>query len=263
MKDHVFAVLAYKESPYLKECLDSLFKQSRLSEIIICTSTPSAFLEKISTDHGLKLFINPNRSGIAADWNFALEKAEGHYVTLAHQDDLYHPHYTQTVMEAAARNPEALIIYTDYAEIVHKGSTKKIRFYSLNFLTKKILGELGFWGRERLRGNKNRLLFLGNPIGCPAVTYCKKNLPEFSFDPNFKVDLDWKAWYDLGQRDGSFAWLRKKLVFHRIHLDSETSQGLKDHTRQAEDLQMFANFWPRPLAKLLSNFYALSYRNNK
>jgi len=47
-KLHSFAVLAYKDSPYLEECILSLKNQTVQSDIYITTATPSEFLENIS-----------------------------------------------------------------------------------------------------------------------------------------------------------------------------------------------------------------------
>ena len=40
-REHIFAICAYKESPYLEECILSLEKQTRKSSIIMVTSTPN------------------------------------------------------------------------------------------------------------------------------------------------------------------------------------------------------------------------------
>ena len=38
---HIFIILAYKQSQYLEDCIDSLLNQTIKSKIIITTSTPS------------------------------------------------------------------------------------------------------------------------------------------------------------------------------------------------------------------------------
>ena len=37
-KDHTFAICAYKESPFLQECIESLKKQTIATNIIMTTS---------------------------------------------------------------------------------------------------------------------------------------------------------------------------------------------------------------------------------
>ena len=55
MPDHTFAICAYKDSPYLDACIHSLKRQSVKSKIILCTSTPSPFLEAMSRIHDIPL----------------------------------------------------------------------------------------------------------------------------------------------------------------------------------------------------------------
>jgi hypothetical protein len=84
---HAFVVMAYGDSPFLPACLASIAVQSRRSRTLITTSTPSAFIDKCAKAAGAPVMVNPERAGIAADWNFALRSADDRYVTLAHQDD--------------------------------------------------------------------------------------------------------------------------------------------------------------------------------
>lgn len=40
--DHTFAVCAYRESPYLDECVESLLAQTVRTNVIVATSTHSS-----------------------------------------------------------------------------------------------------------------------------------------------------------------------------------------------------------------------------
>ena len=65
---HTFAVCAYKQSPYLRECLESLRKQTVRSSIVLATSTPSAFLQELADEYAAEYRVNPDAGkGIAAD----------------------------------------------------------------------------------------------------------------------------------------------------------------------------------------------------
>ena len=55
---------------------------------------------------------------------------------------------------------------------------------------------------------------------------------------------------------------QKKLMCHRIHEDSETSNTISDNTRTKEDYMMFNLFWPKGLAKLINRFYKKSQDTN-
>jgi len=262
IKKHTFAIVAFKESSYLQECIHSLKKQASFSEIILCTSTPSAFLEDIANRNGLKLFVNPTKKGIATDWNFALAQATTEYVTLAHQDDIYHPDYAQGIIKAGESQKDTLIIFSNYDEIVSDNSRTRIRKNSLNFFIKKMMLRLFFRNKSYLVKNKKSLLAFGNPIGCPTVTFQKNNIGNFKFDSDFSINMDWKAWYDLAQKEGSFVWVKKTLVSHRIYSESETSRGIAEKRRQKEDVEMFKKIWPPFFAHLLAKIYSLSYKNN-
>ena len=73
------------------------------SEIIICTSTPSNFLEQMGEKYGVSVYVRQGESNIRDDWNFAWEKADGEFVTLAHQDDVYHRAYGEQLKKGGSR----------------------------------------------------------------------------------------------------------------------------------------------------------------
>ena len=57
-EDHTFAVCAYKESPYLEECVQSLKRQVVASNIIVCTSTPNDYIREVCEKHSLELYVS-------------------------------------------------------------------------------------------------------------------------------------------------------------------------------------------------------------
>ena len=46
--DHTFAVCAYKESPYLDECVRSLVEQTVKTNIAVYTSTPNDYIRGVA-----------------------------------------------------------------------------------------------------------------------------------------------------------------------------------------------------------------------
>ena len=128
---HTFAVCAYKESAYLRACLESLRNQTMKSRIVLATSTPSDFLRNLAEEFRIDYRVNPEQGrGIAADWNFALSCAETAYCTIAHQDDLYLPDYAERVVRALARHQDSLIAFTDYADrVMPEDVVRGDRFY--------------------------------------------------------------------------------------------------------------------------------------
>lgn len=261
--DHSFVVPAYGLSPHLHQCLESLRAQTLGgSEVLMATSTPSAALEKIASDYGVTYRVHGPNRGIGRDWNAALGYATRGWVTIAHQDDIYLPSFLMETMRLVDAVPDASLVMTDYAELL--ADTGALRDYTSMLRIKSLLLELGFFGRRAIGrpGDKLRLLKFGCPVPCPSITLGPA-LKELRFREDLKVDLDWEAWIRAARLDGSFCYVRRKLLHHRIHSESETSAGVRGGDRAREDHAMFAALWPRPIAAVLARAYALSYEAGK
>jgi glycosyltransferase involved in cell wall biosynthesis len=257
---HCFVVPAYGDSPHLRACLDSLHAQTRPSPIVLCSSTPHAGLQALADEYGARLALHSPNAGIGHDWNAALEQADTEWVTLAHQDDIYLPEFTQRTLAAAARQPQAVMVTTGYGELIGSDAGEgRARLLSPMLLVKRMLLELGFLGRDAVAdpGAKQRLLRFGCPIPCPAVTL--RTRTDLRFREDLKVNLDWEAWLRLAAQPGAFAYVRQTLMLHRIHAGSETSDGIRAGVRAREDLMMFRAQWPAPIARVLARAYAMSY----
>lgn len=102
-------------------------------------------------------------------------------------------------------------------------------------------------------------LMLGDPICCPAVTFCQKNLNvKTLFANDMKCDIDWSAWEIASKMDGRFVFVNKPLMGHRIHEESTTTEIIEDNNRSKEDYEIFRRFWISPIAKLLTKLYSNS-----
>lgn len=260
--DHAFVIPVYCAAPRLEALIASLKAQIEVaSDIMLTTSTPSLELQDFARCHALPLYVNPQRLGIAADWNFALSKARAPLVTLAHQDDLFSPSYTAELAEALHRHPGALLAFSDYCEHSPAGP----RPLNLNLRIKRLLCRRAFGFEECLTETrrKQRLLSLGNPICCPSVMFNRSALADFRFPDGLRTNLDWMAWVELSRRPGGFVYVRKSLVSKGIHSGSETTATIANQARQREDRQMFECFWPRPLAAALAAVYRLGYYGNR
>lgn len=255
---HSFVVPAHGQSPHLADCLASLVGQTRRSQIVVATATPFDGLAELVRGHGARLVVNPAGGGIGRDWNFALAQAATPWVTLAHQDDIYLPAFTERTMALATARPDMRIVFTGYRELLdgrERGATAMLAI-------KRLLLERGFLGRRAVSGRaaKLRLLTLGCPIPCPSATLRLDGFP-LRFREDMKVNLDWEAWTRLASAEGAFGYARASLMLHRIHDSSETSAGVRDGARAREDLSMFRQFWPDRMARMLARAYARSYQS--
>ncbi len=261
--DHTFVICAYGKSIYLEECIKSVKNQRLDTKVLICTSTPSRFLEEIAKKHGLPLYINSekeNNSDIATDWNFAIDCADTPLVTLVHQDDVYKEDFSHRVLLMINKSPKPLIAFTDYSEIRNGREISNIRNLNIKRLMLFPLRFRCMWGFRFLR---RRILSFGTPISCPTVTYIKPNLPSQLFVSGYKVSLDWQAWEKLSRLDGDFVYVNDILMSHRIHEASETTKNINDNTRTREDYEMFCKFWPKEIAKVMEYIYKNGEKQNR
>lgn len=255
--NHTFAVLAYKNSPYLEECLLSLKNQTVLSNIFISTSTPSPFIDKLAEKYSVNVIVHSKNNGIASDWSFAYKNCKTKYLTLAHQDDIYLKDYTETCVKTAG---DTLIVFTDYVEMVNR----KIRRTGFLLNIKRLILNPFFFVNGQITNNlvKKLLFFFGNPICCPSIMYNKEKIGFFEFDTSLSMNLDWEATMRLADMKGGFRYCNNKLLVRRLHPDSETTNALSSKRRQFEDRLMIAKVWPKILVNVFFKLYSFSYRLN-
>ncbi|MFW7363652.1 glycosyltransferase [Vagococcus fluvialis] len=255
-KNHTYVICAYGESEFLEECIKSLHLQTVKSNIILYTSTPIDSIINLCKEHKIEMYTGSGGS-IGKDWNNALSFVKTDYATIAHQDDVYLPTYTEEIMAAFEKNSNSLIAYSNYrewknGEVIPVNTNLKIKKIMLNAMN--LFKQSNFW--------RKRIMSLGSPICCPAVTYNLSMLKNFSFNEEMKVSLDWLAWYEISAYKGKFLFIKEELMWHRIHDESETTNMISDNTRTKEDIIMFNKFWPKPIARFIMKFYAKSQETN-
>ena len=258
MNKHTFVICAYKESPYLEKCIESLMRQTKKSNILMVTSTPNKYIEEIAKKYDIPLYVNEN-GGITQDWNFAYDHAETEYVTIAHQDDVYFSKYVEKVIYDMEKAKKPIIWFSDYAEIRDGHVVKRNK---LLLIKRLMLFLLIFKPFQSLKCIRRFVLSLGCPICCPSVTFYKNRIKNGPFQHGFRSDEDWEAWEKLSHMKGQFVYHNEILVGHRIHEDSETSNILQDDARSKEDYIMFQKFWPNRIAKMLAKLYSVSENSN-
>ena len=260
--NHTFVIPAYKQSPHIEECIQSLLSQTVKSKILITTATPSDFLACLANKYRLPYCVNQKGgSSIGTDWNFALSQASTSLVTIAHQDDIYLPAYTNEILktfEQQTGSPVQLF-FTGYQDLVDG----QPRLHSKNAWIKKVL----LWpylikSSISSRFLKKVSLCFGDPICCPSVTLNMNLLKGFVFDEGYTCALDWLAWYQLSQRTGSFVYIPQKLIVHRIHADSETTAQLVNGRRKKEERAIFRKIWGGRLGNWFAGLYAHGHKDN-
>lgn len=259
-EQHTFALCAYKESPYLEECINSLLNQSVKSKVILATSTPCDYIENICMKYDIPYYVNQGEHGITQDWTFAYHQCDTAMVTIAHQDDIYYEKYVEELLFWADKAKNPIIFSTDYDEL---RDGKRVHNNKLLRIKRLMMWPLRFRICQGSRWIRRRILSLGSPICCPSVTYFRNNMPEVIFQNHFRTNEDWETWEMLSKRKGEFLYSAIPLMAHRIHEDSETSASIRETGRSAEDMEMYMKFWPKWIARILCSLYKKSEDSNK
>jgi hypothetical protein len=262
LNNHCFVIMTGDKPKYLEDCAESIRTQTLKSKILIYTSKSSKKIERISKKFKIKL-VKKKRINIAKDWNNALKISNAKWVTLVHDDDIYHKNFFKEVNKVINNKNNISIIFTNYLQIRNNKILKKT---NLLLKIKKILLYMGFLWKNEISSNfqKKIILKLGSPIPCPSVTFnVKKNKYKNFFNQKYKVNLDWDCWRKLARREGSFYWIKKNLFFHRIHETSVTSMGIKSGLRKKEDKKILKEIWPSLIANFIFKISKIAYNSNK
>lgn len=256
MKLHTFAISAYKESRFLRECIVSLLPQRAYSEIIMCTSTPNDYIRGLAEEFSIPLYVRDGKSDIQDDWNFACSKVKTQWVTITHQDDWYYQDYAKELTEAIQRRPDAVLAFTDYRPMKNGRATVDLncvvkRLIRLPMLSKRMSASR-YW--------KRKILSFGNSINCPSCAY---NLSLFSgnvFTSTLKFALDWDTFVKLAETEHPFIYINRVLLLYRIHNEATSKDYTESEKRKSDELYMFRKFWPDYFIKVYFHVFRLSYK---
>lgn len=257
---HTFVICAYKEVLYLEECVKSLKAQTQKSKIIISTSTSNDYIKQIAKKYGVELKINLAKSNHLNDFCFAYKQANTKYVTLCHQDDIYLPEFSKTIVKEMEKEKDSILLFANYYEFKNEKLIKN----NFSLFVKRILNfPLKFSFFRKKKKVRKLILSLGNPICAPTVTYNKEKVKRPVINSKLMSNVDWDSWIELAKYDGSYIYINTPLLWRRIHLLSLTTDVLNNKIKQKEDYEIFRRFWPKWIAKILVRVYSYSERNYK
>lgn len=254
--NHTYALCAYKDSPYLEECVRSMVEQTVPTNIILCTSTPSPYIQEIADKYDIPVYVREGKSDIQDDWNFAYDMAPTQYVTIAHQDDIYDKRYIDVFLKHAAKYEDMSMFFCIYTAI--KGRT--IAKFQKSCMVKRLLClPVSFTPLADRTWLKKSCLCLGNGISCPMVTYNKNIVGNSPFQSKLKYALDWEMFLKIAEMPGRFVCKWKPYGWYRIHEQATSKEFIVNNKKEQEDIEMFSRFWPTWLVNCIMRFYKKSY----
>lgn len=252
-KDLTFVVCAYKECPYLEESIRALLAQTVSAKILISTSTPNEFIKNIADKYKIELRINPDKGQIK-DYNFAMKQAETQLVMLAHQDEILHKTFVENVLNGLNYSKDPIIAFTNYIEmhnnIIDKKASMLVRIKRIMLIPMKFK----FLSSSKL--GKTIIQCFGDPITHPSVVCVAKKMPQTIFREEYSAAMDWDLWQRLIKQKGSFVYIDKILLYHRMNEDNQTNHLLRtSNERYENEYAILCRMWPKAVAKFILYFY--------
>lgn len=162
----------------------------------------------------LRVVENPERLGLAGNWNRCVGLCSTPYVAILHQDDRFRPGHLESHVAEFERSPTSGLVAS--ASVVIDGSGNPVPVSVVS------PGGLGDLNRVFGPGEALPLLAEGNPLRCSAVSIrCQAHCDTGGFDPRLRYVVDWDFWARVSER-WSLSWLATPTVDMRWHLESET-----------------------------------------
>lgn len=213
----------YKQTKYLKLCLDSVLAQSfKDYEVIITDDTPDDTVKNFVAGYkipNLHYFKNAVSLGTPGNWNEALSKAKGKYIKVLHHDDYFlNKNSLGKFVDAAEKNNCSFVF-----------SNTEVWHVSDNSRRIAMPNEIQL---ERLNHDAH-FLFFRNKIGSPSATLFARN--EMKFDENLKwlVDVDFYIRY---LKKHPFIHLNEALVCTAHETPGQVTQEVQsDRTVQIKE----------------------------
>ncbi len=257
-KDITLVVCAYKECAYLRACIESIMKQTVVPQVLISTSTPNSYIQKIADEFGVSVCVNSD-GGQIKDYNFAMKQGTTPLIMLMHQDELLHPLFVEKVLQELNKTKDPILAFTNYIEmhndIVDQKASLMVR------IKRMLLWPLWFKPLARRGFGKRLIQRFGNPITHPTVVCVRERMPDPCFREEYKASMDWDLWERLSRENGSFAYVSDVLLYHRMNDDNQTSKLFKTtNSRYEEETLIFQRFWPDWIVKILMHFYSKASR---
>lgn len=122
--------LCYNHERFLRECLDSIAKQTFQDFELIITDDASrdgsvALIEQWIAEHrpGTIFIRNAQNRGICATLNLAIRRASGRFISMVATDDAWLPHKVEAQLAAAREvDSQTAVVYSDAAVMDENGA---------------------------------------------------------------------------------------------------------------------------------------------
>jgi glycosyltransferase involved in cell wall biosynthesis len=258
------AVPSYNGVAHLAEALRSILAQQGVEFDLIVSDDRSddGTLDVVRATVGdrARIEVNPERLGLAGNWNRCVALSRTPMVAIFHQDDVMEPGHLSAHLGALTRD-ETIGLVAGASEVIDERGDP---------VPESVVGRGGLGPVDRVfpAGGLAAAMAEGNPLRCSAVTIRRAAFDDVGgFDPSLRYVLDWEFWLRVSRR-WKVAWLARPSVRIRWHGASETHRfkagtaDLDESARMMEQLfsvdlgaQPQASRWRRAASRKLARAF--------
>jgi len=226
----------YNSARFLRECIDSIVKQTYPNkEIIISDNASTDETEKIAKEYvkkyKIKYYRNEKNFGVGTNCNRCIELANGEFIAIYHSDDIYDKDIVTIQVEYLINHPNSGAVSTFSRHIDEEGNVFKIGGFPSEF-TKKNSNEYNF--EEIFR----TIMKCGNFLVCPSfmvrADIYKIEIKKHRYDM-FKTSIDLDVWLRI-LRKHNIGILPYNLMSYRC---SKTQDSYHNRNRVNESSDFF------------------------
>lgn len=161
-----------------------------------------AYPDKIKRAGGVHVGINANANRI-------LKACMGKYVAILNGDDLFHPDKIAKQVQWMEADQRRVLCGHDVGYFTEDATNP--------FKNQSDVGPM------RSGAGAEDFLMYGVPFATVSVMVRRDAMPDYGFDPQLKVCLDWKMWIDCLAAGGHFGFVDGVLGSYRVHSENSTS----------------------------------------
>lgn len=221
------AIPTYNGARHLAEALRGIMAQEEVAfDLLVCDDRSDDGTVALATEQlgdRARVTVNPERLGLAGNWNRCVALSRTQFVAIFHQDDVMDPGHLASHLAAIESVPDAGLVASATRIVDEDGEA-----VSGSVVER---GGLGADDRTFSAGDALPLMASSNPLRCSAVTLgVEAHRRLGGFDPSYRYVVDWEFWLRAA-RGWPLVWRSRPTVAFRWHSSSETHRfktGTKD-----------------------------------
>jgi len=219
------ALCTYNGELYLREQIESIFKQTRLpDEIIVCDDCSVDSTLKILSEFSknfpvlFKIYVNKKNLGVSKNFEKAISLCSGDIIFLSDQDDVWLPKKIEKIIEVFNNNKDYCYIFSD-AYITDKN------LYFLEYTMWESISFNRFQRKKFMQGQQLEVLLKYNVFVGATMAFRSELRKSVLPIPEICTHDEYIAL--IGSIVGRGYFIEKPLIYHRQHAHNVTGTGKK------------------------------------